>query len=218
MKKVQRSFAVEYKSGRRKSDANSNSIWGNVDLKSVTRAVEEDAMPLAPHAQHGQDIDDKSPSVDETARPLLTPSVRQHSTEIVKEETDMAEENDTMTDTNAAAIVETPIAEKKQRKPRAKKAAPDAAAVEAVSDKATETPEKQKRGRKPKSTAKATTARAPRVKLAPKVVQAVPAASTAIDEMADLLQLEGENQRLRKLLAEKLRAENADLRKKLNLD
>ena len=50
-------------------------------------------------------------------------------------------------------------------------------------------------------------------------VQAAPAAPvTAIDEMADLLQLEEENQRLRKLLAEKLRAENADLRKRLKLD
>jgi hypothetical protein len=36
--------------------------------------------------------------------------------------------------------------------------------------------------------------------------------------MTDLLQLEAENQKLRKLLAEKLRAENADLRKKLKLD
>ncbi|AUX79470.1 transposase [Sinorhizobium fredii] len=38
------------------------------------------------------------------------------------------------------------------------------------------------------------------------------------DEFADLVQLEQENQRLRKLLAEKLRSENADLRKKLGLD
>lgn len=38
------------------------------------------------------------------------------------------------------------------------------------------------------------------------------------DQMADLLQLEDENQRLRSLLAEKLRAENADLRKRLKLD
>jgi hypothetical protein len=36
--------------------------------------------------------------------------------------------------------------------------------------------------------------------------------------MADLLQLEEENQRLRKLLAGKLRAENEDLRKRLKLD
>jgi putative transposase len=38
------------------------------------------------------------------------------------------------------------------------------------------------------------------------------------DELADLVQLEEENQRLRKLLAEKLRAENAELRKRLGLD
>ena len=41
--------------------------------------------------------------------------------------------------------------------------------------------------------------------------------ASAGDEMADLLQLEEENQRLRKLLAENLRSENADLRKKLKL-
>lgn len=38
------------------------------------------------------------------------------------------------------------------------------------------------------------------------------------EELADLVRLEEENQRLRKLLAEKLRAENADLRKRLGLD
>ncbi|MCJ9724751.1 transposase [Agrobacterium sp. SHOUNA12C] len=37
------------------------------------------------------------------------------------------------------------------------------------------------------------------------------------DEFADLVQLEQENQRLRKILAEKLRAENAELRKRLGL-
>ncbi|MBB3458737.1 putative transposase [Rhizobium sp. BK313] len=38
------------------------------------------------------------------------------------------------------------------------------------------------------------------------------------DELADLVQLEEENQRLRKILAAKLRAENAELRKRLGLD
>jgi hypothetical protein len=48
-----------------------------------------------------------------------------------------------------------------------------------------------------------------------------PTATTApapvLDDIADLLQLEEENARLRKALAEKLRAENADLRKRLGL-
>ncbi|MEI2300966.1 SyrB-like regulator [Ensifer sp. MJa1] len=48
-----------------------------------------------------------------------------------------------------------------------------------------------------------------------------PTATTApapvLDDIADLLQLEEENARLRKALAEKLRAENAELRKRLGL-
>ena len=41
---------------------------------------------------------------------------------------------------------------------------------------------------------------------------------STVDALADLVQLEAENQRLRKILAEKLRTENAELRKKLGLD
>jgi putative transposase len=41
---------------------------------------------------------------------------------------------------------------------------------------------------------------------------------SASDGFAELVEIEAENQRLRKLLSEKLRAENADLRKKLGLD
>ncbi|WDZ81963.1 transposase (plasmid) [Ensifer adhaerens] len=41
---------------------------------------------------------------------------------------------------------------------------------------------------------------------------------SASDGFAELVEIEAENQRLRKLLAERLRAENADLRKKLGLD
>jgi hypothetical protein len=48
VKKVQRSFSVEYKSGRRKTDARPNSIWGSLDLKSVARDVEQSAMPFRP--------------------------------------------------------------------------------------------------------------------------------------------------------------------------
>ncbi|ASY60887.1 hypothetical protein SJ05684_a40180 (plasmid) [Sinorhizobium sojae CCBAU 05684] len=38
------------------------------------------------------------------------------------------------------------------------------------------------------------------------------------DDLADLIQLEKENLRLRNLLSDKLRAENAELRKRLGLD
>lgn len=39
-----------------------------------------------------------------------------------------------------------------------------------------------------------------------------------VDELAELLQLEEDNKRLRKALASKLRTENADLRKRLGMD
>jgi hypothetical protein len=48
--------------------------------------------------------------------------------------------------------------------------------------------------------------------------QTVATPVSAIDEMADLIQLEEENKSLRRNLADKLRAENADLRKRLGLD
>ncbi len=131
----------------------------------------------------------------------------------------MADENDTMTnaDTPAAAAPDVP---KKSRKPRAKKAVTEtASAAVSVQPAAASnaTAGKQKRGRKAKSDEGATSARRAPVQRAPRAVQAATAPSVAVDEFADLLQLEEENQRLRKLLAEKLRAENADLRKRLNL-
>lgn len=48
--------------------------------------------------------------------------------------------------------------------------------------------------------------------------QVAKTSAPAIDEFAELIQLEEENKRLRKTLADKLRAENTDLRKRLGLD
>ncbi len=133
----------------------------------------------------------------------------------------MADENDTITIADAPAAA-TPDVPKKQRKPRAKKAAAEMGTVEAVTEPAAASNAsagKQRRGRKPRSSEGATSAKRVPVKRGPKAMQTAAAPSpAAIDEMADLLQLEEENRRLRKLLAEKLRAENADLRKRLNLD
>ncbi|MDI5929429.1 transposase [Rhizobium leguminosarum] len=50
-------------------------------------------------------------------------------------------------------------------------------------------------------------------------VSPVSAAPVSVDdELAEFIQLEEENRRLRSLLSEKLRAENANLRKRLGLD
>ena len=127
----------------------------------------------------------------------------------------MADENNPMVSADAPAAVLSDVP-KKERKPRARKAVLRTASAEVAAGPVAG---KQKRGRKPKSTEAVGNAKRGPVKRASRTVKAATAApTTAIDEMADLLQLETENQRLRKLLAEKLRAENADLKKRLNLD
>ena len=50
VKKLQRSFVVEYRSARRKLNSKSNSIWGEMDLKSVAKDLQEEAMPFLPEA------------------------------------------------------------------------------------------------------------------------------------------------------------------------
>ncbi|WP_107676121.1 transcriptional regulator [Agrobacterium sp. LAD9] len=221
MKKVQRSFAVEYRSGRRKLNSNPNSIWGDTDLKSVAQDLQDEAMPfLSVGAQDSKSGSEMSLPGDEQAGALLTLPIEQETTASALQETKMADENQTMTDADTPAVA-APDVPKKERKPRAKKAAAEtaSAAVSAQPAAASNAAAvKPKRGRKAKSDEGATSAKRAPVKRAPKAVQAATAPSVAaVDEFADLLQLEEENQRLRKLLAEKLRAENADLRKRLNL-
>ncbi len=46
MKTPQRSFVVEFKSGRRQPKTKTNSIWGDTDLKALAREVEEKASHL----------------------------------------------------------------------------------------------------------------------------------------------------------------------------
>jgi hypothetical protein len=219
VKKVQRSFAVEYRSGRRKLNSNPNSIWGDMDLKSVAQDLQDEAMPFLPETSKVGSAGMSLPG-EQQAVALLTPPIEQQTNAPALQETIMADDNNTMTDADTAAVA-APDVPKKERKPRARKAAPEtaSAAVSAQPAAASNAAAvKPKRGRKAKSDEGATIAKRAPVKRAPKAVQAATAPSVAaVDEFADLLQLEEENQRLRKQLAEKLRAENADLRKRLNL-
>jgi hypothetical protein len=218
VKKPQRSFTVEYKSGRRKLDSNPNSIWGDVDLKSAVQALQDEAVPLLSETPKHSNTRMSFAGEQETAA-LLTLPLGQETTGLALQETMMADENNTMTEADTPAVV-APDVPKKERKPRARKAAPETVTTAVSAQPATaSTAGNPKRGRKPRSDQGPASAKRAPVKRAPKA--AVQAATTpsvaAVDEFADLLQLEEENQRLRKLLAEKLRAENADLRKRLNL-
>ena len=222
MKKIQRSFAVEYKSGRRKVDAKPNSIWGNMDLKSVARHVEEEAMPILRdyRAREEASKEDSSPKANRVL-PTLTPPESTLTTTADTQEMFMADDTDTIPNADAPAIAETPVEPKSEREPRGEKASSEMAAAETAAEPAVglDGISGQRRGRKAKVIDGAAVAKRAYVKRAPKAdLTATAAPTSAGDEVADLLQLEEENQKLRKLLAEKLRAENAGLRKKLKLD
>lgn len=127
------------------------------------------------------------------------------------------------------ALAKTP-AVKKQRAPRRAKVVAEPSATPALSKT-----EKLPRGRRKRSDtvdvkavaadASATSSKTSKVpakidgrkRAARQASQAAAAPNSAIAEMADLLKLEEENKQLRKTLAEKLRAENTDLRNRLGL-
>lgn len=196
VKKLQRSFTVEYRSGRRKLNSNPSSIWGDMDLKSVAQDLQDEARPfLTPMSQAGSS--EKDLTGEEQSSALLTLPMAQETNVPALQETRMADENITVTDADTAAAA-TPDVPKKARKPRVKKAAAEttSAAVSAQPAAASNAAAvKPKRGRKAKSDEAATSAKRAPVKRAPKAVQAATAPSVAtVDEFADLLQLEEENQ------------------------
>lgn len=137
----------------------------------------------------------------------------------------MADEQTPGTNSETAAVapdMATP-AIKKQRAPRVKKAVAEATLKSSPSKVAKVSGGRKKRAGNGAEVAAAVTAEPVAAKrqrnVAPKkqIGATVSAPASASDEMAELLQLEAENKRLRKTLADKLRAENADLRRRLGL-
>jgi putative transposase len=135
----------------------------------------------------------------------------------------MADENNTIENGEVASTEVNAPVQKKQRAPRRAQSARDLKA--ASPETAPVAKQRKKRGanagidtKVPVIAEKPIKTRAKRTPAAVKPAKAVAKASLpALDEMAELLQLEDENKRLRQTLAEKLRAENADLRKRLGL-
>jgi putative transposase len=145
----------------------------------------------------------------------------------------MADENN-LDSAAEVTVPETPSvpAPKKQRAPRKQKTV--AEAIPASSDAtAKSTRAYRKKVGEPavdatavlgKATATGKSPKKPRGKTAkgnsPVISPAAKSAAplTPVDEMAEIVQLEEENKRLRKAVAEKLRSENADLRKRLGVN
>ena len=160
---------------------------------------------------------------------LLTQNTGQSKRMILFREITMADENKT----NAAdvALENEPVADapvaKKQRAPRRSKAAIEAAKAAATAKSPKIKVASQKRGVKDELKKSGNNAPAASDAVegdyagSPQNASVVTSAqtsylpATASDEMADLIALEEENQKLRQALADMLRAENADLRKRL---
>jgi hypothetical protein len=145
----------------------------------------------------------------------------------------MADENNTgsiteVAETDAKAKVPAP---KKPRAPRGQKTSAEAAVAASLGKTAQLPSGRKKRGQGAgqakltpqetqitgKSTSKDAIKYTGRKRTTKQIAQTAKAPLLALDEMADLTQLEEENKRLRKTLADKLRAENTDLRKRLGL-
>jgi hypothetical protein len=145
----------------------------------------------------------------------------------------MADENGTGIITEiaeAGALAKAP-APKKQRAPRRQKAVAEATVAASPAKTAKLPRGRRKRGEQVaeaklapvetqvavKSTPKDAIKATGRKRTPKQTEQTAKAPVAAIDEMADLIQLEEENKKLRKTLADKLRTENTDLRKRLGL-
>jgi hypothetical protein len=223
MRKPQRNFVVEVKSGRRRQTSKPVSIWGNLDLKAVSAAVNADVSGDA-----GRQIVDSAISASPVCSektPLLTAPLEQPTTVLAPQERFMANETNATVNTDSGisdpAIASEP---KKQRAPRAKKAPPETASADITVE--TQSPASPAKRGRPARAAKTKPIVAEAARGAKRVgktsaAKSAPATTnapiSAADDMAELLRLEEENQMLRKSLAEKLRQENADLRKRLGL-
>ncbi|MFP3546778.1 hypothetical protein SB748_25385 [Rhizobium sp. SIMBA_035] len=216
MKRAHKNFIVEYKGGNRRNADKPTSIWGNLDLKSISEDVENELhsnmrrpaaeigasseTPQVPAVERqNNDLPPKGQAVALGAERRAELWMRTDSSPAIPEP--KRESVPKSTDANTMPVAAVAVA------------APRAAA----SNRLKSTDEKRPRAQAPTSSMSDadTTESNPRKSVGRSAV-ALPHPSLAVEEeRAELQQLEEENRRLRKLLAEKLRAENAFLRRRL---
>ena len=88
LKKPQKNFVVEYKAARRKPTSQSNSIWGNVDLR---RFVEHDSEMEAP-GSGGLRVESDAAQQEVSRVPALAAALQQKTPPILGLEEQMADE------------------------------------------------------------------------------------------------------------------------------
>lgn len=196
-----------------------------MDLSSVAKEIQDEARRIPDVVSVAQQNDvhlvvaSPSPSLPYTASETTAEMAQEGS---LTEEEDVVADADVVTAEAQPAQLAQPVEveEPKKRRGRRKKVSSDTT-VEDRTASGTAKPRRKPGRPKTSGRGKEDTAQspaAPEHQEAQDPLAAVADASAPVDELEDLLQLEQENQRLRKLLAEKLREENATLRKRLGLD
>jgi hypothetical protein len=203
MKQPKRNFVIEYKSGRHRSvTTQSNSIWGDLDLKSVARAVETDlpgqSSGIDGPAEDAVSMHSEQHIVAETiaATDIISPRVGEHAAESVDPGAPI--DHDALIDGEAAVGAND-----------VRNLAEGDATGEPARAKPSDAKHKLRRVRQ-------LSAGAGRKPVKPMLAKPKPASLSEVDdELADLFQLEEENRQLRRLLVTKLREENAWLSERL---
>lgn len=230
MKRQLRPFVVEVKQ-KRGTQKRGHSIWGNVDLSAAMREIRAIADPANQH---------EMPPVDSGARPANGGDRDETQTEQVMPGPDETEVSQAAVESPATQQVREPAHKApRTRKPKAeakqhaskratRKAAEPATDVATVSARATRKSHSAKeRAQKLAQIEKAIAGRSSIKSAVAKAgiseqtyylwkKAAAPAQNSG--DLKDLVALEDENKRLKGLLAERLRKENAELKKRLGLD
>ncbi|WP_026186907.1 hypothetical protein [Ensifer sp. BR816] len=198
MKTPPRSFVVEFKSGRRQSAARTNSIWGDTDLKALAREIQQKTPHL--FTEH------EAPGTPGSSEAMPSDPI---TAESAGETADAVEIARAATPSTDSAELETP-----------KRSEADPLAAEAVAQVQKSDPRLQIRPAPP-STARKRVKRAPAQTIARNSTgehQDLRAPKGAVDNLIsldELAALDADNKRLKRLLADQLRAQNLRLKKML---
>nr|WP_278555408.1 transposase [Brucella anthropi] len=228
MKRQTRPFIVEVKQ-KRVSSRQSRSIWGDLDLSALATEATKEAEAVEPP---------NPPLIDSVVAPINAEDRNKPQAEHLM--ADPQEAGSEQISTEAPAKAE--IAEAKKKAPRPRKAAraqpkrsaaknvAKAVVSESVSPAPPKAPRKkysvkeraQKLGQIEKSISRGESIKSAtrQVGISEQTYYQWKKAAAAVPEggeLKDLIALEEENVRLKKLLAERLRKENAELKKKLGL-
>jgi hypothetical protein len=226
MKRQERPFIVEVKN-KRGLQKSGRSIWGDIDLSAITAETTKDAQILP----DGRLVDSDVTVVDAESR--YNPRAEQHMADPQE-----AESVQTGVETPAKPATSEPkkkVARPRKAKPAAKQPAAKTNSRQSV--KAAEAPAATTKGTRKIYSRKE---RAQKLSQIEKAIAAGATIKSAVGQagiseqtfyqwkktvtsapesggLKDLIALEEENKRLKSLLAERLRKENAELKKKLGL-